>query len=102
MNVGNVEADNLIIGLAGSGKIRIAGKAKQLRASVQGSGTLEGAGLKADDANIVANTDGTVTLAATRAATIRAAGSGEVVVLGMPACTVDVQGTGLVTCGKGR
>ena len=94
-----VEADQLIIGLTGSGRITIAGKAKSLRATIRGTGDLDGAALRADDADIVTETAGTIALTANRAAKIRANGIGEVVIAGSPACTVTGLGGGYVRCG---
>ncbi|MDT9599669.1 head GIN domain-containing protein [Sphingosinicella rhizophila] len=97
--VENVEADNLTIGLVGSGSVRIAGRAKQLRATVQGSGDLDGSAFKANDVQLVASTAGAVTLGAVRSAKVSASGSGDVEILGSPACTVNAQGAGIVRCG---
>jgi hypothetical protein len=94
-----VEADQLILGLAGSGKITVAGKAKSLRASLRGTGDLDGATLRADDADIVTETAGLVALIVNRAAKVRANGIGEVVIGGAAACTVTGLGGGNVRCG---
>src|SRR5688500_1669852 len=48
-----VEADQLVLGLTGSGRISLAGKAKTLRASLRGTGDLDAAGFRTDDADIV-------------------------------------------------
>lgn len=100
LGVASVDADNLVIGLLGSGKIQLAGKAKQLRATIQGSGDLDAAGLKADDAQINADTAGHVEMAVVRTAKIRALGPGNVDIVGSPTCTVDARGAGIVKCGR--
>lgn len=97
--VAAVDADQLVVGLTGSGRIGIAGKAKTLRASIRGSGDLEGAGFRADDADIVTETAGKVAFTVIRAAKIRANGVGEVAISGSPACTVTGLGGGNVRCG---
>lgn len=100
IGIGSVEADNLTIGLVGSGKISLAGKAKELVASVQGAGDLDAPKLTAEEARISADTAGTITVAVKRAAEITASGLGDTNILGKPACTVKGQGAGRVTCGS--
>ena len=98
--IGSIEADNLVLGLLGSGAIAIGGRAKSLRATIQGTGNLEANGLTVDDANLSADSAGTIALKVNRAARINATGAGDVEILGTPACTVQHSGSGQVTCGK--
>lgn len=98
--VASVDADNLLVGLVGSGRITLAGKAKQLRGAFQGSGDFDGRGLSADDAQITADTAGSVAVRAVRTAKVNARGLGDVEILGSPACTVEALGAGTVTCGE--
>ena len=102
IDVAGVDADLLAIILTGSGKIGLAGKARQLRASVEGSGDLDGAGLRADDVDIGADTAGAIAITAVRTAKVRANGSGEIRVSGSPACTVTGLAAGNVRCGAGQ
>jgi hypothetical protein len=102
LGVASVEADNLVVGLLGSGRIALGGKAKQLRATIQGSGDFEGAALVAQDAVVVADTGGTVTVAAARTAKVTATGPGDVVILGSPSCTLGGVAAASVKCGKQR
>ncbi|HEX8624153.1 MAG TPA: head GIN domain-containing protein [Allosphingosinicella sp.] len=99
LNVGSVEADNLIVGLLGGGRITLAGRTKQLRATLQGSGDLAAAGLSSDDAQIGSDTAGNVAVAVTRSAKVTATGAGDVEILGSPTCTVEAKGSGRVSCG---
>jgi hypothetical protein len=101
LNVGSVEADNLVVGLLGGGRITLAGRAKQLRATVQGSGDLAAAGLSADDALIGSDTAGNVAVAVARTARVTATGAGDVEIIGSPVCTVQAKGSGQVLCGPG-
>ncbi len=94
-----VVADNLSLGLRGSGRIEVGGRARALRADVQGSGDLAASELAAEDVTAMTNTTGTVALAAARTARITANGLGEVTVAGRPACTVQGLGAGMVRCG---
>ncbi|MGZ8287450.1 MAG: head GIN domain-containing protein [Allosphingosinicella sp.] len=98
LNVAAVEADHLIVGLLGSGRITLAGRTKQLKATVQGSGDLAAAGLSADDALIGSDTAGNVTVSVARTAKVTATGAGDVEILGSPTCTVQAKGSGQVTC----
>jgi hypothetical protein len=98
--VARVEADTLLLTQMGAGTIQLGGNAKSLRAEVHGAGSVEAAGLTADDAQIAADTAGTIRLRVTRAAKITATGSGDVEILGTPACTVKAIGAGQVTCGR--
>lgn len=97
--VASVDADNLLVGLVGSGRITLAGKARQLRATVQGSGDFDGRSLSADDAQLTADTAGGVAVRAVRTAKVNARGLGDVEILGSPACTVEALGAGTVVCG---
>jgi hypothetical protein len=98
--IAGVEADRLNLQVLGAGSIKVAGKAKSLRATVTGQGALEAAGLTADDAEIAADTSGTIALGVRRAAKIAASGAGDVTIAGTPACTISGAGAGRVRCGK--
>lgn len=102
LTVGSVEADNLVVGLLGGGRITLAGRAKQLRATVQGSGDLAASGLTADDAQIASDTAGNVVVAVARTAKVTATGPGDVEIVGSPTCTVEAKGSGQVICGQAR
>ena len=99
LNVGGLEADNLIVGLVGSGHIGLAGHARQMRATISGSGDMDGHALKADDLQLSTDTAGTINLGSARSAKVTARGPGDVTIGGTPACTVDAQGAGTVRCG---
>jgi hypothetical protein len=98
--VGEVETDNLNLGLLGSGKITIGGKAKSVRAMVQGTGDLDAAKLVADDVQVDTDTAGTVAVSAKRSAKVNSTGAGDTLVSGNPACTVKALGSGRVACGR--
>lgn len=96
--VGRVEADQLTLGLTGSGQMIVAGETKGLRATVEGSGDLQASDLEAADADINAGTSGTVDLLVTRAATVSSTGIGTVTIAGGAACTIRQTGAGQVLC----
>lgn len=102
LNVGSVEADNLVVGLLGGGRITLAGRTKQLKATIQGSGDLAAAGLSADDAQIGSDTAGSVAVAVSKTAKVTATGPGDVEIIGSPTCTVQAKGSGQVRCGQAR
>jgi hypothetical protein len=102
LTVGAIEADNLVVGLLGGGRITLAGRARQLRATLQGSGDLAAAGLSADDAQIASDTAGSVAVTVTRTAKVTATGPGDVEIVGTPTCTVQAKGSGQVRCGSAR
>lgn len=95
-----IEADALAVALLGSGTIQLGGKAKSARAQISGSGNLLAEGLTASDAQVLGDTAGTIRLTASRSAKVTASASGDVDVLGAPACTVKITGTGRVRCGR--
>jgi len=98
----SVVADSLSIGLLGSGRIEVAGTAEAVRATVDGTGDLEGSGLRTEAANIVSNTLGTVAFAVSREANVNAMGLGNVIITGRPSCNVSGPGAGQVACGSNQ
>ncbi|HEX9965793.1 MAG TPA: head GIN domain-containing protein [Allosphingosinicella sp.] len=102
LTVGSIEADNLMVGLLGGGRITLAGRAKQLKATVQGSGDLAASGLSADDAQIASDTAGDVVVGVARNAKVIATGPGNVEIVGSPTCNVQAKGSGQVLCGGAR
>jgi hypothetical protein len=100
LTVGALDADQLIVGLVGAGRIGLAGHVKQLRAIVQGSGDLDAQSLKTEDVQLTADTAGTITIGSARSAKVNATGLGDVFIGGAPACTVEDRGSGRVRCGS--
>jgi hypothetical protein len=102
LDVAALDSDTLVVGLLGGGRITLAGRTKQLRASIQGSGDLAAAGLSADSAQIGSDTAGSVAVAVVRTAKVTSTGAGDVEILGSPTCTVEAKGSGRVSCGEAR
>jgi hypothetical protein len=100
ISAANVETDNLVADIIGSGRISLAGKTKALRANIQGAGDLDAAGLTAGEAQLISETAGTVVLHALRSAQVRASGLGDVTVTGKPACIVNGASANRVRCGE--
>jgi hypothetical protein len=100
LGVGRVDADNLVVGLLGGGRISLAGHARQLKATIQGSGDLAASAFKAEDAQVTADTAGSVALEATRTVKLRASGTGDVQISGNASCTIEGEGSGRILCGR--
>lgn len=100
LRASDVEADNLSIGLAGSGTLELSGTAEVLNADIQGTGDVDAANLRAENATIVTGTSGEFALEVTRAATVSAFGLGNVEIAGDGDCTVRGPSAGLVRCGS--
>lgn len=94
-----VAAENLALGLLGSGALEIAGTARSLRGQFQGTGNVEATQLAAQNATITTNTLGNVALTVNGPAAITAYGLGDVIVAGRPACTLSGPGAAQVRCG---
>jgi hypothetical protein len=99
LRAAHIEADQLHAASLGSGTLALAGKVKSLKMAVQGSGSLEGEGLSAEDAVVTADTSGEIALLVRRAATVTSSGAGGTRISGTPACTVKRLGAGPVRCG---
>ena len=100
LSVGRLEADTLTLGLLGAGQIELAGSAKELRATIQGTGGLKAEALTVEDARINADTAGTIDLTVRRSADITATGPGDTRIAGNPACMLKGFGAGRVVCGN--
>ena len=101
LGVAAIDSDQLFLNLNGSGKILLGGKAKQLRAYLSGTGDLDAAALRADNADLVTDTSGAIAFTAVRTAKVRANGTGDVAIAGTAACTVTGPADYLVRCGTG-
>lgn len=97
-----VDADNLTLALAGSGRLDLAGATRRLRANFQGTGDVEGTNLRARDATVATTTVGTVTLTVDGPVTVNAGGLGDVVILGRAVCTLRGSGATQVRCSNQR
>ena len=84
----NVAADNLSIGLAGSGRLELSGTAETLTADIQGTGDVDAAQLRAENATITPTTSGTIALEVSNAAIVPSLGLGTLAIIGQPPCTV--------------
>ena len=99
VSIGAVDADNLMLGALGTGRMEISGKARLARLTAQGAAAIDGTALLTEDAEVNAATSGDVAVGARRTAKVSASGAGNVEIIGSPACTVKASGAGLVRCG---
>ena len=99
LSVPGVEADNLVLGLLGSGEIALGGRAKAVRATIQGTGDLAAAALRTEDLNLTADTAGVIEIQAARTAKVQAIGPGDVLIHGKPSCTLTGPAAASVACG---
>ena len=100
LRAADVEADSLSLGLAGSGRLEVAGTAEILNADIQGTGDVDGSRLRVEQATITTATTGLVTLEVVEEATVGAFGVGQVEISGNPACTLRGPSADLVRCGS--
>jgi Putative auto-transporter adhesin, head GIN domain len=100
LRIDSIEADTLFVTMLGSGKVQLGGKAKDLRATVQGTGDLDAGALTAVDAQITSETSGSIQAAVSRTAKVTALGTGDVDVTGSADCTIKALGSGRVACGN--
>lgn len=94
--------DNLVIGMVGSGRMQLGGRATEIRANVHGWGDVDGSALRAQGVNLVTDSAGRIAFAAEREATVNASGIGEVEISGAAACTVRGLSAAQVRCASGR
>jgi hypothetical protein len=92
-----VTVDQMKIGIAGAGSIRVAGAAPMLTAVVRGMSSLDASGLKTKDATIGAQGAAIVKAAVSGSAKVEAQGPGSIEFSGSPACTTRLQGSASVS-----
>lgn len=95
-SIARAEVDKLKLNLVGSGSARVAGKADEFGAVVQGASTLDASGLGAKALKLTAMGPASVKAAASGTADIRASGTAAVSIAGNPTCTVKASGSATV------
>ena len=98
LRAANVAADNLSLGLLGSGRLELGGSVGVLRGNFQGTGTVDASGLTSRSATVTNTTSGDVLLAVRGPAAITNNGAGNVRVSGAPVCTIDGLNAAQVAC----
>jgi hypothetical protein len=94
-----LNADALSLALLGSGRLDIAGAARTLAGTFQGTGDFAAPGLVAHNATISSTTSGAVALTVNGPASVANNGVGNVRILGRPVCTISGSAADQVRCG---
>jgi hypothetical protein len=97
--VTSIALDQLDVVVAGGGRVTLAGNVGTMSAIVSGPGALAAEALNAKQLKLTNDGPGSASAAAATAADVIAKGSGNVTVTGKAACTVERNGTGLISCG---
>lgn len=92
IDVGQIDAQDLGVTMAGSGLVTLAGKTMQLRVRLYGATSLDAAALTSGDAVLVSGSSGALTVGVRYNAQVSATSSGMVRVLGNPKCKTVGQG----------
>jgi len=93
---GQVDVDQMRVGLSGAGTVRVAGRVGKLSTNVRGTSNFEADRLEAKDAFIGADGPSTVRALVTNSAKVTATGLASVTLTGEPACTVNAKGSASV------
>jgi putative autotransporter adhesin-like protein len=94
-----LNADALSLALLGSGRLDIAGAARTVAGTFQGTGDVAAPGLVAHSATVASTTSGAVALTVNGPATIANDGLGNVRILGRAVCTISGSAADQVRCG---
>lgn len=97
VRVGDLAVDQVTLGVAGSGNIAVAGRAKMLDAAMRGSSSIEAQGLTVKDMKLVVDGGGSASATVTNSVIVTGAGSGEIAFAGNPSCQLKLTGTGNIT-----
>lgn len=95
--IGEVQADRLVVALSGTVISRVAGKTLKLTAIVRGASSLDASGLAVKDALLSAEGPAQLAAAASDTARVDASGTAQVALTGRPACTLRVLGSSTVS-----
>lgn len=99
IRIPSAASGSLALTLQGSGDATVAGTARSASLTIDGSGNLNARGLAVPDVAIEVNGPGTLQARADRTAQVSATGSGTVVIIGHPHCSVHSAGASSVICG---
>lgn len=91
-----LQAGRLVLSVAGSGDLQVAGRADRLSVSIAGSGNVDADRLRADEGTVSITGSGNAAVAVRQALTVAIVGSGDVVQGGEAVPKVTVTGSGRV------
>ncbi len=96
LDIAGIRADELYVAHNGMGLLKLAGNAINVRVRGSVAGTVDGAGFTANDATLLWDSRGPLTMGVRYTAQITANGLGPVTIIGKPFCAI--RGTAPVTC----
>lgn len=99
VSVAALDLDQLNLGVAGAGRVTLAGRAGNATLRVNGPGAVAAEELHVRQALIGNDGPGNIIVTADVTAKVTASGSGDVTVMGKAACQVENKGTGRISCG---
>lgn len=98
LSIATLDVDRADLSVNGAGTLDVAGSARQTRASIGGSGEVDGEHLTSATASVSIGGSGDVALRVDDRALISIAGSGNVDITGPATCSVSRMGSGAVSC----
>jgi hypothetical protein len=102
IQISQIQVDQLDLAASGSGLVTLGGKALGGRITNSGTGRVMAAGLMVSDLNVQSDSSGETRIGALRSAKATSTGSGDIIIIGNPACTVTQLGAGEIACGTGQ
>lgn len=99
LNIGQVDAQSVLMATSGSGGISAEGKCSSVKVTISGSGDTRIGNLACQDAEVRISGSGNVAAHATATANVRISGSGDVNIAGGARCTTKSSGSGTIACG---
>jgi len=98
--VKKADVERLSLYVGGGGRLSVAGKARDVRASVNGPGALEAGALDASTATVANDGPGSIRLKAHGPVKVTSTGSGDTMIDGKPVCAIEQRGVGQVICAQ--
>jgi len=103
VEVGQVDVDQMRVGVSGAGTVRLAGRVGKLSSTIRGTSNFEADRLEVKDAVIGAEGPSMVRAQVTNSAKVDAVGLASVTLTGNPACIVTAKGSAnVVGCKESR
>jgi len=102
MEIGSVDSDRLDIAMTGGGHLTIAGKARDVRITLQGASIFDGSALTAEKLILVHRGPSSSHITVKREADINNSGTGVIRIDGRPNCSVHTDGFAEIICNPKR
>jgi hypothetical protein len=100
LEAATIDADQVFATIIGSGSMTLGGRAAKVQLATSGTAGITASALDAGDLKVRLDGSGAIAATARHTAGINAYGLGSVTVYGAPACTVNREAQGPVSCGK--